>query len=169
MIIITAKKKKRDLEDEIEVLSKVKDELKKNDIAKEICKEHGFDIDIVDGIPIDFESDLEASAKTVDSRIFLNENLFDEEFDIIMRYVIHELVHALQHMKLTSDGDPYENHDYLDRPDEMEAFQYQIKFEEEEAGMDDVLEYVEELLEYHKIPKKKKNSKKKELLEKLDD
>lgn len=166
MITIIAKKNKFDLEDEIRLLSKIKKSLKENDLAKEICKEYDFQIDIVDGIPLDFEDDLEASAKTLDSRIILNSNLMDENFDIIMRYAIHELVHALQHMRNLSRKDKYKNKDYLDRPDELEAFQYQVQFDKEERGMDEAEEYVDELVEFHEIPKDEANKKKKELLEK---
>jgi len=166
MIIITAKKKKIDLEDEINILSKVKEELKKNNIALEICKEYDFDVDIIDGIPIDFIDDLEASAKTTDSRISLNSNLLDEEFDIIMRYAIHELVHSLQHMRSSNDHAHYKDKEYLDREDELEAFQYQIKFDAKERGLDKAKEYVEELVDYHKIPKGEIKGKKKELLNK---
>ena len=165
MIIITAKKKKVDLEDEIEILKKIRHELKNNKIAAEICKEYDFDLDIIDGIPIDFEEDLEASAKTVDSKIILRFKLIDEEFDIIMRYAIHELVHALQHMRSVGSS-KHKSQEYLDQKDELEAFQYQVKFDAKERGLDKAKEYVEELVDYHKIPRNKAKGKKRELLNK---
>ena len=109
------------LENMIELLAKIKQEMKMNDIVAEICQEHGFDIDIIDGIPMEFADDIEASAKTIDSRIQLNSELLNEDFEIIMRYAIHELVHSLQHMK--AEGiDLYASEEYLDREDELEAF-----------------------------------------------
>ena len=130
MIIIISKKTSSSLQNTIELLAKIKRELRGNHIAKEICKEHGFEIDIIDGISFEFVENLEASAKTVNSSIQLNSSLLDEDFEVIMRYSIHELVHALQHMKL--EGlDAYEDDEYLDRYDEMEAFQYQIEYESE--------------------------------------
>jgi hypothetical protein len=83
-----------------------------------------------------------------------------------MRYAIHELVHALQHMRNKTKKDPYKDKEYLDRGDELEAFQYQIKFDKKERGSEEAYEYVDELLEYHEIPEDEANEKKKELLEK---
>jgi hypothetical protein len=166
MIIITAKKKKIDLEEEANIIAKIKKAMKKDPVAKEICKEHGFDIDIIDGISISFVDDLEASAKTVDAKISLNSNLLDEEFHIIMRYAIHEFVHSLQHMKSEGGKDEYKGKDYLDRGDEMEAFQYQIKYDAKQRGLGAAKKYTEELLEYHDIPERKSKVKKKELLNK---
>ena len=165
MIIVLASKQETALKSEIEILAEIKRELRKNKIAKEICKEYGFGIDILDGIPIEFEDDLEASAKTIDSSIKLSSDLLNEDFDVIMRYAIHELVHALQHMEMVG-GDPYAGDEYLDREDELEAFQYQIQYDSEVNGEDEVIEYVEDLIEYHEIPPEDRDSKKEELLEK---
>ncbi len=166
MIIITASKTSQDLEDTIEILARVKSELKKDPIAKEICREHGFSIDIIDGIPMEFAEDLEASAKTTDSKIQLSSNLLNDDFEIIMRYAIHELVHSLQHMK--SEGiDPYADDEYLDREDELEAFQFQIAYDAKERGENEAEEYVEDLIEYHEIPEEEQENKKEELLDKI--
>lgn len=165
MITVIIKRAKSELQNTVELLAKVNRELKKNHIAKSICKEYGFDIDIIDGIPFEFVDDLEASAKTVDSAIQLNSNLIDEEFETIMRYAIHELVHALQHMKLKG-LESLEEMEYLDRGDELEAFQYQVKYESEERGLDVAEEYVENLIEYHEVPLDERDEKKEELLEK---
>lgn len=168
MILVISKniEPSEELEDVIELLAKIKQEMKNNDIVSEICKEHGFNIDIIDGIPLEFVDDLEASAKTIDSRIQLNSELLNESFEIIMRYAIHELVHSLQHMK--SEGiDPYASDEYLDRDDELEAFQFQIAYDAEERGEDEAIDYVEDLIEYHEIPEDEQESKKEELLEKV--
>lgn len=165
MIRIISKKQNSRLQNTIEILAKIKRELRNNDIAKEICKEHGFDIDIIDGIPFEFVDNLEASAKTVNSAIQLNSSLLDEEFEVMMRYSIHELVHALQHMKL--EGlEIDEAEEYLDRSDEIEAFQYQISYEAEERGQDVAEEYVDDLIEYHEIPLDSRDDKREELLKK---
>ena len=166
MIVVIAKSEKNILNDINEILSEIRQSLKENEIAQEICKEQGFDIDIIDGIPIEFEEDLDASAKTVDSKIRLSTSLLDEEFEIIMRYAIHELVHALQHMRL-DNFESYDDLDYLDRPDELEAFQFQIAYDAQERGEDEAIDYVEDLIEYHEIPEDDKLSKKEELLEKI--
>lgn len=164
MIKIIATLTSNDLEGVIETLSKIKQELKKNDIAREICQEHGFDIDIIDGIPMEFIDDLESSAKTIDSRIQLSTSLLDEEFEVMMRYAIHELVHSLQHMR--AEGiNVNEDSEYLDREDELEAFKFQVKYDAEERGLNEAIDYVEDLVEYHEIPDEEKEDKKKELLE----
>lgn len=168
MIVIISKlnNSSEELENMIELLAEIKQEMKENDIVAEICQEHGFSLDIIDGIPLEFVDDLEASAKTVDSRIQLNSELLNEDFEIIMRYAIHELVHSLQHMK--SEGiDPYATDEYLDREDELEAFQFQIAYDAEERGEEEAIDYVEDLIEYHEIPDEEQENKKEELLEKV--
>lgn len=167
MIVVISKiNNSAELEDVIELLAEIKQEMKENDIVAEICQEHGFDIDIIDGIPMEFVDDLEASAKTIDSRIQLNSELLNEEFEIIMRYAVHELVHSLQHMK-AENIDPYATDEYLDRGDELEAFQFQIAYDAEERGEDEAVDYVEDLIEYHEIPPEEQEEKKEELLEKV--
>ena len=79
-------------------------------------------------------------------------------------------MHAIQHIKMNNDKDPYDKYDYLDRPDEVEAFQYQVKFEDEYgSGNEDAIEYVEELIEYHDIEGRDAESKKEQLLDKVND
>lgn len=165
MLIILATKANNELKDLIEILADIKKELKINDISKKICDEYGFETDIIDGISIVFEDNLGASAKTTDSKIELNSSLLDEEFEVIMRYAIHELVHALQHMQRI-EADPYEDEEYLDRPDELEAFQFQIEYEESARGEPEAEAYVDDLLEYHEIPVEERTEKKEELLSK---
>jgi len=165
VITVISNKSKSNLQNTIELLAKVKRELRANSIAKEICKEYGFGTDIIDGISFEFVDNLEASAKTIDSAIQLNSSLMDEEFETIMRYAIHELVHSLQHMKLKG-LESLEEQDYLDRGDEIEAFQYQIEYEADERGFDEAEDYVEDLIEYHEIPIENREEKKRELLEK---
>jgi hypothetical protein len=169
MIVVFAKKDGDDrLERTIELLSEIKENLKTSDIAKEICKKYGYDIDIIDGIPIEFKDDLGSSAKTINSKISISDELIDAPIEKIMRYAIHELVHALQHMQRYGKEDPYKDKKYLDRPDEIEAFQSQIEFEAKEVGMDEAEDYVDDLLDYHDIPENDKDDKKEELMNKVE-
>lgn len=174
MITIIAKKSEVSIKEQMVILKKIREALLKDSIAKQICQEHGFKTDIILGIPIDFESDLEASAKTVNSRIILNSNLLDEDFKVIMRYAIHELVHALQHM--ISKKDDQENYKtekrkvhYLDIEQEEAAFQKQLLFQNETKGPKDVKKYLKELLDYHKVPMKERSGKAEELLEEVSE
>lgn len=171
MIIVTAndeKEKSLSIEDSVELVKKIKESLKESDIAKEICRENGHDIDVIDAIVIKIEP-LDTSAETVNGEITLNESLADEEFEILMRYAIHELVHVFQHMEREGEPDPYEKLHYLDRPDETEAFKVQIEYEAEERGKNEAEDYVDELLEYHDIPEEKREKKKEEFLERVED
>ena len=56
---------------------------------------------------------------------------------------------------------------YLNRPEEMEAFQYQIEFDARKRSDKKVNEYVNDLLSYHDIPKEKRPAKKEELMSKI--
>lgn len=166
MIIVLAKaERKINLEDEMEILKQIKQGLRRDPTAQKIFKDFKKEIEFLDGIPIDLSDDLDVSAKTVNSRIILNKSLLNEPFEILMRYAVHELVHALQHMESEDMSDPYSEHEYLDRPDEVEAFQYQIEFDKNNRGEQEVVEYVEELLDYHEVPVEEKEEKKNKLLE----
>ncbi len=168
MIIILAKKQVPDLKNEMEVLSQIKQQLKIDPVTIKIFNDLDKDIEILEGIPIDFSDEIDVSAKTVNSRIILNKALMHEPFEIMMRYAIHELVHALQHMDLQNHvSDPYEDEEYLDRPDELEAFQYQIEFDKNNRGEEEVIEYVEDLVDYHDLEEADKDDKKSELLERI--
>ena len=96
MFIVVAKKKEKGLFKKIMLLSKIRAELINDSIAKDICKENSVDKEFLKGVPITFD-DIDVAAKTVDSEIILNTKLIKKPFDVIMRYVIHELVHAIQH------------------------------------------------------------------------
>jgi hypothetical protein len=132
---------------------------------RDTCKELGFSTDILIGIPIDF-AELDVSAKTIDSSVYLNEDLLFEDYEtIILRYVVHEVTHALQHMNREHlDHDPHADDEYLDRDDELEAFQKQIEYQKKVEDEADVIEYVEELVDYHEIPPGEREEKIDELL-----
>lgn len=143
----------------------MKERLKSDPVVQKIFEDQDMDFDLFDGIPVDFSDEIDVSAKTINSRIILNKKLLKEPQEIMDRYFVHELTHSLQHMKTEGHRDPYEAHDYLDRPDEVEAFKYQIEFDKNNRGENEVVEYVEELIDYHDIPEHKKEDKKKELLD----
>lgn len=164
-VITSSKKKDNELFDTIYLLGKIRETLIKDKVAKKICKEHSVSPDFLSGVIIKFDK-IKPSAKTVDSEIFLNQSLREKSFEIIMRYVIHELTHAIQHAKnYNKNSLSNKSEDYLDRDTEIEAFQNQIEYDSENRGEKEAVEYVEELLDYHEIDGKKRESKKKELLE----
>jgi hypothetical protein len=166
MIEVFAKKKKP-LEKKTELAAKVKSYIKANEIFKDLCDEYGYKPSIIDGIPLVFTNDLDVTAKTINAKVFLNSSLIDEKIEIIGRYFLHELTHCFQHMKKEGERQKKKNNIYLDRPEELEAFQYQIKFDAEKRGDKDVNKYVNDLLSYHKVPKNERPKKKEELTKKL--
>lgn len=164
MIKIYASKKRSSIFDKIMLLSEVRSTLINDKIAKDICKENKIEKDFLLGVPISFD-ELDVSAKTIDGCIFLNEKLMEKEFDILMRYVIHELVHAIQHSDKNAKNKEDDSKDYLDKQSEIDAFIEQVKFDKENRGEDAAEEYVEELLDHHNLKGRKRDKKKEELLE----
>jgi predicted SprT family Zn-dependent metalloprotease len=166
MIEVFAAKKKR-LETNTKMVAKVKKFLMGDEIFHELCKEYDQKPDILEGIPVVFTSDLDVTAKTINARVFLNSSLLDEKLEIIARYLLHELTHCFQHMEREGKKKVKKEKIYLNRPEELEAFQYQIKFDADKRSDKKVNEYVNDLLSYHKIPKDKRPKKKEELMEKM--
>ena len=144
----------------IDLVKKIKEYVKKDEECKELFKKYNKEISLIDYISISFDSKLEGSAKTINGRVYLNSKLASKPFVIIMRYVVHELVHVFQHMKGIKSK---KEKNYLDIKEEEEAFAEQVKFDAEKRGEEKAEEYVEDLLEYHKYPKKKRESKFKKL------
>jgi len=171
--IIKNSHKGRGIEESINMVAKIKKELydektESGKIAKQILNKFDLDKDIIRGLPLSFSDDIDISAKTLDGIISLNKALLDKSFYIIMRYVIHELVHVCQHIaKEDRKAEKVDLDNYLNDDDEEEAFKWQISFQSETEGQEDVNEYIDELLEFHKFPKKNRSSKKKELKEYL--
>jgi predicted metal-dependent peptidase len=149
----------------MESLSKIRTALMNDDIAKEICKDLGIGEWFLTSVPIRYE-EIKVTAKTVNGNIILNPKLMKKPFDILMRYIIHELVHAIQHIHEYGEKQTDKRKDYLNREDELEAFQYQVKFDEEHRGEDKAERYVDRLLNFHDVPEGKKKEKKKEIMEK---
>jgi hypothetical protein len=164
VIRITSSKKNKQLFDEISTLSEIREALLEDKVAKKICKEKGVGESFLLGVPIEF-GEIEQSAKTVNSHIILNKKLMEKPFDIIMRYVIHELTHSIQHVQRFKEKEQKKDiEEYLDKDTEIEAFQYQVEFDAENRGKEKAEEYVEHLLDYHDIAGKKRTDKRDELL-----
>lgn len=168
MIEVFAAKKKK-LESRTKLVAKLKQFLKADETFQDLCKEYDQEIDILDGIPVVFTSDLDVTAKTINARVFLNSSLLDEKMEIIARYLLHELTHCLQHMKKEGEKKVKKKDIYLDRPEELEAFQYQIKFDADKRSDKKVNDYVNDLISYHKIPKEKRKEKKRDLMKKMNE
>ena len=100
-------------------ISDAKNELKKNEIAMSIAEKYGLEdkFEIIDGMCVTVDEDLESSAKTSDGDISLSGNAMKD----IMKYLIHEFTHVCQHM--VNEGNTKKikkekKKDYLDRENE---------------------------------------------------
>jgi hypothetical protein len=144
------------------LIRKMRAKAKKDPVVIGAFKEYDVPLSDLDGVEISF-ADLDVPAKTKDRRIYLNRKLLDklDETDV-MSYLIHELEHYLQ--QSTGDTKGSQAKDYLDKDTEMAAFQKQVEFKRENKGNGEAKEYVEDLLDYHKIMGPKRKEKKKELL-----
>lgn len=80
-----------------------------------------------------------------------------KNMNTIMRYLIHEIVHVFQHAK--NEGKKQKEYkEYLDDPDEREAFARQVQFHAKTKGRKSAEKYVKDLMDFHKInPEKKKD------------
>lgn len=169
IIKISSRKKKITLEDEMEILNKIRKSLVNNNIAKTICDDNNYNYWILDSVSIRFD-EIKTTAKTINGNIILSKKLLDKPLDTIMKYVIHELVHVFQHIEEFDKGKISDKKfKYLNREDEIEAFQYQLEFDKKNKGKKKVEKYVDKLLHYHEVPKEKRKEKKKELLERVDE
>ena len=157
-------KKSFTLREIFKALSEIRVSLLNDEIAKDICEEAGEDIGLLEVVPIMFE-DMDVTAKTVSGKIVLNPALIDEDSPVMMRYIIHELVHVLQHLDGVTGNDDDNSGNYLDKKTEEEAFKRQIEFDAKHRSEDEADEYIEGLLEYHDFPKKKREEKEEELKE----
>lgn len=166
MFLKVAKKSK--IEEKQKLLGKIRVTLKNDEMAKSLLKEYNIKNWIFDAVPLDFK-DIKVTAKTVNGTIYLSPKIVEMPFNIVMRYVIHEFVHVLQHIteEKNNEKENDKKQDYLDREDEIEAFQHQIKYDAKHRGEKAAETYTDELLEYHDIPKEDKKEKKKELMKKV--
>lgn len=148
------------------LIAKLKEALKKEEPYLEKCKEYGESPNIVDFVKVTFEP-LDVSAKTINGRIILNENLFDQgDWNDQLRYLIHEVVHVLQQKNGMVEGKT-DREDYLDDPNEQEAFQVQLEYMDEHTP-EEVQQYLENLLDHHDIEGKERKEKKEKLTENIE-
>ena len=153
--IIKISKKKKTIKKSLNIISEARKLLKKYKVVKEILKDYGYDKDIIDGIPISFSDEIDVTAKTIDGKIYLSEGLMSKSMNTIMRYLVHEIVHVFQHAK--NEGKKQKEYrEYLDDPDEREAFARQIQFHAQTKGKSSAEKYVKDLIDFHEISSDKK-------------
>lgn len=145
-------------------VEKIKAALKKEPIVISEFKKYKRDIDEVDNVSIQFDPNLDVSAKTVNGKIYLNAKMLEEDWKNYFHYAVHEITHYLQHTSGKCNGHGEEK-SYLDNPAEIEAFQNQLKYREKTEDKSEVNQYVKDLFDKHNVPKKERSEKKKELLD----
>lgn len=136
----------------VRMLRTIVDFLSRSSSVKAMFEYYGVPISRIHDVEIYFV-DLPVSAKTKDKVIYIN-NKFIENGKLAneLHYIVHELCHWLQQ----ECDDPYgripeEKTEYLDMPSELEAFTYQAHFMREFYGDDAAEDYVDDLLDFHKV------------------
>lgn len=148
--------------EQLEIINRYKDEIKSSNTVQELFKNKGVKLEFIDYIPVRF-GDIEVSARTEKGIIILNFNLLDK-IETIKHYLVHEITHWLQ--QCFSDGPTQGSSegDYLDNEFEVEGFQYQADYLEEEDGERAADRYIEKVLDHHDVRGKEREDKKRELL-----
>lgn len=143
--------------------------LKKDKNMIKTFQEYEAPIEIIDYIPVFFK-EIDVSATTEKGIIYLNKKLLeDKDFFKNYGYFAHEITHFLQQCFNDKPTKSSDDGNYLENEYELEAFQNQVKFLSDHLGDDDAEEYVDDLVEYHEVPKNKAEDKKEELLEKVEE
>ena len=147
-------------------VKKLKDMVKKEDVFIDKCKEYNKSPSFIDDVKISFDKDLDVSAKTINGEVFLNESLFNDKIEKQVRYIIHELTHVMQQDAGKVHGKT-KKEDYLDDHNEIEAFNTQLEYMCDHETSEEVIEYIENLLDHHRISGKERREKAKKLVETL--
>lgn len=166
-MIKISKRDNRGLEDKAEQDVKyIKEQLKREPIVQKEFKKYERNINDVDKVSIEFDPNLDVSAKTINGKIYLNAKMLEEDWHDYFHYAVHEVTHYLQHTsgKCNGHGDN-EKVPYLDNESEVEAFQNQLKYREKTEDKKTVNKYVKDLLDKHDVPQDERKEKKKELLD----
>jgi hypothetical protein len=127
------------------------------------CKDHGVDVSIIDLIPVTF-GPLEVSASTNHGIITLNLKLLCDGFKDDYSYIVHEGIHWLQQCFGSHPTKGSDEGEYLDNPYEIESFQNQIEYIDNNQGEEEAEDYVENLLDHHEVKNKTKRKEKEEEL-----
>lgn len=161
-----SKRDNRDKEQKAEVdIEHIKAALKKEPIVKRQFEKYKRDINEIDNVSIQFDDDLDVSAKTINGKIYLNSAMLEDKWQDYFHYAVHEITHYLQHTSGKCNGHGEENESYLDNKSEIEAFQNQLKYREKTEDKSTVNKYVKDLLDKHDVPKDERTEKKKQLLD----
>jgi len=148
-----------------EILDTVLDFLSGSEVVGAMFDRYDVPISRLSEVPIKFGT-IPVSAKTKNEIIIINDQfLEDGSFAKELHYVVHELCHWLQqHCDDPHDLFERNGEKYLDMLTEIEAFCFQVRFMKEFYGKDEAEEYVDDLLDFHEIKGKERETKRKVLL-----
>lgn len=142
---------------------KITENLISSNAIQELLDKYDLNEEIVQYVPMCFADDLDVSARTMHGIIYFNSRLKDS--DNIFHYAAHEITHTIE--QCFGDG-PTEgstdDEDYLSNIHEQHGFQTQTKFISETEGPEKANEYIEKVLDHHKVPENEKEDKKEDLL-----
>lgn len=151
----------------IKLFDIAKNYLKKNEVVQQMFKDHDVPIAYIDLIPCRF-GDLKVSAKTTKGVIILNYKLLsDGNFFKDYSYLVHEILHNLQQLFGDAPTKSSNTGDYLHNKYEIEGFQYQLEFINDQFGEIAAEKYVDNLLDYHNKNGKERESLKNKMTTKI--
>lgn len=155
--------------EDLKILDRVKKEIKDHPVVKRMFKDYKVPMVEIFLIPMCFKDDLEVSARTAHGCIYFNSSLRDNGFKDQEHYMVHEIFHYLDQCTGMTPTNGSEAGEYLDNPEEIEAFQNQLEFIHEKQGPKDAEKYVNRVVDHHDLKGKKREKKKEQLLDKCDD
>jgi len=151
---------------QLETINVLKKKIKDHEVLREMFDEYNIDINELDLIPVAF-MDLEVSARTDHGVIYLSTKLLKDSTILNDdHYLVHEITHWLQQSTgdhPTTGGEKGE--DYVSNKYEVEGFQNQTEYISDEYGDDTAEEYVDKVLDHHKLKGKKRENRKEKLLQ----
>jgi hypothetical protein len=151
-------------EELLQMIEKVRARVKKSTVLKDMFEEYNVDLEEFDYIPMAF-ADLDVSARTDHGCIYFSYKLLEDgSFDSNDHYILHETNHFLQQCAKSKPTEGSNDDDYLDDPDEKEAFKAQTEFLEDTRGEDVAENYVDQLLDHHDVDGNERKERKDELL-----
>lgn len=159
-----AASEKRSHSETSKIIQDAKNRVKQQEALRKCFEKYNLDINEIDDVPVCF-TDIDVSARTDHGIIYLNWELLDDGFPENDHYLAHELTHYAQ--QTTGDGPTEGSTDdtYLDNKYEQEGFRVQTEFLSETEGDNVAKDYINQVLNYHDVPKSERAEKRKELLQ----
>lgn len=148
--------------EKLKVIEKIKKEFQSSDTYKDLCKKHKLDSDHIELVPICFKP-LDVSARTENGIIYLNEKLLNN-LDSVGGYLCHEYTHTLQQTLGEEATEGSTDDTYLDNAHEIAGFAQQTKYISETKGDDEALDYIEKVMDHHKVPESERQKRRRQLL-----